>query len=485
MKRLLLAILVMTAFTGLTLGAEPVVGVPGLFRYKLSNGLEVYAYKDDSVPLARVELVFKAGAISQGADSAGLFRLYERLLFRSAEERPGAAGLKASMASLGAAEWTGGTGVERSEYSIRLPSADVKKGIAFWAGLFTSPRLDGAFLDDEKQKAVEAIRAQAASPDAVYEAGYLRYLFPKNPWRRDPLGSEKVVGGATLASLRAAVEPWLVPNNAALFVGGDVEPEEIRSAAEASFGSWAPGPDPWARPMAPNPKLAVTRPTWLVFPDSSMPEGEGKVEVRYRGPDLSSDPESSYAADLWSALVAPPKGRFKSAFSTNAPKFSPEGISAGYASQRDGAYIAISSYFDIDAKSSAVMKAGNFKERARGYEITTMKADRTYFSEADYARARDRLLSDRGQAADTAELMVEGLAFWWTTASIDYYSGYPAALAKVGQRDVSAFLDAYILRSLEVVAIRMNPADIARQKKAFASSGFQTVEASNAFWWQK
>jgi zinc protease len=485
MKRLLLASLLLTAFAAIALRAEGVEGVQGLNRYKLANGLEVYAYRDDAVPLARVQVAFRAGAVSQTPESAGLFRLYERMLLRGSNGRSDDSGIRAALASLGASEWRGGIGTEHSDYWIRLPSSKVKEGIAFWAGVFVSPHLDESLLETEKAAVIEEIRAQASDPDSIYEAGFAKRLFSKFPWRRDPAGSEKAVRGATLASLKAAVEPWLVPNNAALFVGGNVDPEEARAAAEAAFGGWEAGPDPWAKSLPPNPRLGVPRPTWLVFPDSSMPEGKGRIEVRYRGPDIASDPSSSYAADLWSAMVGPASGRFKTALESNVPKLAAESVAASYVSQRDGGWISISSYFDVDSDSPAVERARAFKERARGYEITAMKGDKSYFPEDEYAQARERLLHDRDAVADTAEGMVGNLAFWWATASIEYYAGYPAALEKTGFKELSAFLDTYVMRNLEVVALRMNPIDIEREKRSFASSGFQTVDASNAFWWQK
>jgi zinc protease len=485
MKRLLLAALLLAATASLTLGAEEVAGIPGLLRYKLANGLEVYAYRDDAVPLASIKIVFKAGAISQSPETAGLFHLYEHMLFRESAAHPGQAGVKAALASLGVSQWKGGTGTESSGYGITLPSSKVKEGIAFWADILASPAFDEASLQAEKEAVAQEIGARAGDPDSIYEAAMTKRLFAKYPWRRDPAGSEKAVRAATLASLKAAVGPWFVPNNAALFVGGDIDPEEVRAAAEAAFGGWAAGPDPWAKAQPPNPRPGVTRPTWVVFPDASVPEGLGRVEVRYRGPDLAYDPAASYGADLWTALVAPSDGRFKAALAANVPKLGRDSIAAGYVSQRDGGLVSISSYFDVDPASPAVDRARAFKERSRGYEITSMKGDPSYFSQDEYAAARKRILDDRDRAADTAGGMIETLAFWWAAASLDYYVGYPAALAKTGPKEVSAFLDTYVLRNLEVVALRMNPADIEREKKSFAGSGFETQNASNAFWWQK
>jgi zinc protease len=491
MRKLLVAALTLAfALTSsLALWAEEVSGIPGLQRYKLANGLEVYAYRDAAVPLVRVQIAFRAGAIAQCADSAGLFRLYERMLFRDQSGADGSSSVKAALASLGISDWNGGTDAERVDYWITLDASKVKQGIDFWAetldpAAIEKDAFDNAALEAEKQALCEEIRSRSAESDSIYEGAMNRRLFSKYPWRRDPVGSEKAVSAATLDSLKS-IAAYFVPNNAALFVGGDIDPEEVRAAAEAAFGAWRAGPDPWAKALPPNPRPGVVRPTWIVYPDPSMPEGTGRIEVRYRGPDLATDHYSSYAADLWSALVAPASGRFKSALVKNVPNLNKDSIAARYISQRDGGWISLSSNFDVDPSSSAVSRAQAFKERVRGYELTTMKGDKAYFSDAEYEAARKGLLADRDKATDTAEGMIEALAFWWATASVDYYAGYPAALEKTGQKEVAAFVDSYILRSLEVVALRMNPADVEKEKRSFSNAGFETVTPSNAFWWQR
>jgi zinc protease len=491
MRKLLVAALTL-AFalsSSLALGAEEVALIPGLQRYKLANGLEVYAYRDAAVPIARVQIVFKAGAIAQSADNAGLFRLYERMLFRSSSGRAGAVDVKAALASLGVSDWNGSVGTERVDYWITVASSKVKEGIDFWAetldpAAIESGAEDEATLEAEKQALCEEIRSHSAEPDSIYEGAMDKRLFAKYPWRRDSTGSEKAVSAATLDSLKSLAS-YFVPNNAALFVGGDIDPEEVRAAAEAAFGSWRAGPDPWAKALPPHPRPGVARPTWIVYPDPSMPEGIGRIEERYRGPDLATDPASSCAADLWSALVAPASGRFKTALTQNVPKLNKDSIAASYISQRDGGWISIASYFDVDPSSSAANRAQAFKERVHGYESTSMKSDKSYFSEAEYESARKGLLANRDIATDTAEGMIETLAFWWAAASIDYYSGYPAAIAKIGPREISAFLDTYILRNLEVVALRMNPADVEKEKRSLSNAGFETVTPNNAYWWQR
>ncbi len=465
---------------------EDVQAIPGLSRYKLANGLEVYGYRDAAVPLARVQIVFKTGALSQQPETAGLFHLYEHMIFRGSASHPGAAGVKAALSSLGVSEWNGGTGAERVDYWITLPSSELKGALAFWAELFESPTMDAADLEAEKDVVIQELKARTADPDAIYESAIDKKLFSKYPWTRDPAGSEKAIRGATVASLKALAAIWFVPNNAAIFVGGDIDPASLLSDAQAAFGGWAAGPDPWPKGPLQNPRPGVPRPTWMVFPDPAMPEGIGMVEARYRGPDLAFDPASSYAADLWCSLVMPPEGRFKAALEANVPKLGgADGIVAEYVSQRVGGWISISSYFVVDPALPAADRAQVFKERERAYEITTMKGDPSYFSPDEYEAAKKRILDRRAMATDDAEGMVDALAFWWASASVDYFAGYPAALAKIGPKEVSAFLDTYVMRNLEVVAIKMNPADYEKEKRSFANSGFETISPANAFWWQK
>ena len=136
-------------------------------------------------------------------------------------------------------------------------------------------------------------------------------------------------------------------------------------------------------------------------------------------------------------------------------------------------------------KGSSVDRVRDFKERARGYEITTMKVDPSYFSAEDYDAARARLIRKLSDETATPEGMIDTLAFWWSAASVDYFLGYPDAVAKTGPREVSAFLETYIMRNLEVVAVRMNPDDFQRERKSFENGGFDVIGSGNAFWWQR
>ena len=105
--RLTLAILVVAvAFASLEAEQSP---IQGLQSWRLKNGLEVFAFRNANVPLARVQITFRCGSIAQSAETAGLFHLYEHLLFKGNSRYPDQASFKAALNALGVAEWNGGT----------------------------------------------------------------------------------------------------------------------------------------------------------------------------------------------------------------------------------------------------------------------------------------------------------------------------------------------------------------------------------------
>ena len=56
--------------------------VKNLSSYKLENGLELYVMENHSAPLVYIEIAVKAGGIAQKKEDAGLFHLYEHMMFK-------------------------------------------------------------------------------------------------------------------------------------------------------------------------------------------------------------------------------------------------------------------------------------------------------------------------------------------------------------------------------------------------------------------
>jgi zinc protease len=481
--RRLLAVIVAAAAVLAAVSAFAAGPSQGFERRVLDNGLEVFVVENHVVPLALIQITFRCGAIAQSPETAGVFHLYEHMLFKGNTVYRTQSDFQAAMKELGVSTWNGGTSTEYVTYYFTVPSDQLEKGIAFWANAVREPLLDAGELETEKDVVANEINGTFGQPDDVFQAGIDRTLYGKYPWRRDVSGSEKSIRAATTATLRALKDRFYVPNNAALFVGGDVTVDEVLAAARKHFGDWRRSADPWAAPPSPHPGLAQD--ARLMYADSQMYEGFAYVELAFRGPDVLADPASTYAADTWGKLLDDPNGRFKTSIFEKVPGlYKKEYIWAYYFTQRDGGMVSFSTYLQVSKSKPTGQRVLELAAVIQ-QELSAMAADPAYFTARDYQVLKAKMLDERVLERETAGGLIGQLSFWWASSSTDYYLGYPDNLARVGPPEIARWLRDWLIGKPSVAAARLNPKDLSREKDADLAAGFGEITKDNAYWWVK
>ncbi len=451
----------------------------GLSRFVLSNGLELFVYENHVVPLAKIQIVFRCGAFTQTPRNAGLFHLYEHMLFKGNEVYRTEADFQAAMKELGVSSWNGGTSNEQVAYYFTVPSEKVGGGIAFWANAIRYPLFDSKQLETEKKVVINEIRGYLNNPDDIFESGMDRRLYAKYPWRRDVSGSEANIEHATVAMMRDIQNRYYIPNNAALFVGGDVDPQRIHAMAEEYFGSWQRGADPALDKIPPHP--APPDNVFLNFPDEQMYRGVARVTARFRGPDVLRDSSATYAADVWGKFMDDPNGRFRDDLMSKVPGlYNKDYIWAFYFTQRDGGYIEFTTYLVLDPNNSTYGRIKELLAAVRN-EFRSMVEDPGYFAAKDFEILKVKLGDEKLIEQETANGFISNLSFWWASASTDYYMGYLDNLNKVNREAVVDFLRRYLIDANAVVGVRVNPED--SNAADARAQGFEELDRSNAFWW--
>ncbi len=211
---------------------------------QLPNGLEVLAVENHSVPLVTIVVAFRGAASVQDRNDAGLFHLYEHMLFASNEKYPNQAAFTAALNSLGVPNWNGSTGGEYIDYYLTLPSDKLAEGVEFWSWAVRKPVFDPAKLETEKGVVLNEIKGYHVDPDQIFENAIDSRIFPTYPWRKNVDGPEANVQGATVEQLKAMQATWYIPRNMAVLIGGDIKPEAAFAAVERYFGDWKGGPAP-------------------------------------------------------------------------------------------------------------------------------------------------------------------------------------------------------------------------------------------------
>jgi zinc protease len=125
--------------------------VPNLYQYKLDNGLMLFVAENHAVPLAYIEIAVKCGAYTQTPETAGLFHLYEHMMFKGNSLYPNAAAVQDALSKLGVASWNGTTSLECVNYFFTIPSDKIEDGLNFWNSAIRFPLLDKRELENEKK----------------------------------------------------------------------------------------------------------------------------------------------------------------------------------------------------------------------------------------------------------------------------------------------------------------------------------------------
>lgn len=252
-------------------------------------------------------------------------------------------------------------------------------------------------------------------------------LFFKYPSRKTPLGNRQTISSATTAMMRLIQSRYYVPNNSALVVTGDVNPEEVFKMAQEFYGDWAHADNPFDKfPMVEHPPLPQSEGTVIKQPVQNV-----VMMVGWHGPSIGKDNPGTYAADVFSFILTQPNSRFQRALVDTGLV---NGAGIGYYTQRNVGPITILLQTTPD-KAHAAIKAV-YAEIARFNDkdyFTDEQLESAMLLEADDLYSREKL----SEYAHT-------LSFWWASTGLEYFRGYLTNLRRTTRVDISRYVATYI-----------------------------------------
>jgi zinc protease len=237
------------------------------------------------------------------------------------------------------------------------------------------------------------------------------------------------VAAATTEQMRLIQSRYYVPNNSALIVTGDVDPQKIFALSEQLFGDWPRSEDPFKKnPLVEHPPLAKSEGAII-----SQPVQNVFISLGWQGPSIGKDDASTYAADVFSYIIRQPDSRFQRMLVDSQLAAD---VNLGYYTQRNVGPITTVMVTSPD-KARGALKAlyteiGQFD-----------KPD--YYTDEELENAKTLLEADdlynREKLSDYSHI----LGFWWSTSGIDYFRGYHKNLRAVSRADINRYLRTYIL----------------------------------------
>ena len=413
------------------------------FMTKLANGLEVLTIEDHNVPLATVELVVKNGAFVQTPELEGLAHLYEHMFFKANKDYPSQEAFMDKINELGII-FNGTTSNERVNYFVTLNKAKVQDGMSFLNSAMRYPK----FLSEEmkKENVVVAGEFQRDESNPVF---YLIQDMDKRMWgdlfaRKNSIGRYEVILNATPEIMQGIKDRYYYPNNSMLVVAGDVNHMEIEAQAQRIYGDWKPSafniwekyPVPDFKPLTKNVNF-VTQSENAQIPIYMM---------GWHGPDTRNDIPSTYAADVFSYILAQKNSKFQKAM-----------IESGLAYQVQESYQTEKYVGPLN-----VIMVPDPKKTKEAIEVLNAEIAKwdspDYFTDEQLQTAKDMIeVSDVYSKEKTSEF-VHLVTYWWASASIDYFNGYLNNVKKVSRADIINFVHKYIKDKPHVSGILVSSA---------------------------
>lgn len=452
--------------------------------FQLDNGLSVFVKEDHKVPLAYIEIAVRAGGVTQRRDNTGIFHLYEHMMFKGNSLCKDSAAFQKALSELGVDDWNGTTGEHCVNYYFTIPSEDLKKGMEFWSAAIREPSMNPDEFEAEKKVVISEIQANLNSPGTILSSFFTKTFFPNAPWQLDPSGAVQTVQEASLDELKSIKEKYYVPNNAALFVGGDVDAKEVRRLAQEIFGGWRRGSFDFDSECAVQTQEPFDQTKFFVMPNEQVSPQIAQVMVYYRGPDADFDRASTYPLDLFTSYLADHDSSFvKDVFAQkDLQVISKDYVGGGYTTKRRTSTINFYAMM-LEPERSIPARAKSF------YQLVAQKLVPQYVSSKKIVGQKNIGIIKRTRANERlvkSELfqgVLEEARYWWTVCDKDYYYSYEKNMDKANDPAVAAALKKYVLDKNALVVTVVNPQIYASLKSEFDNEGFVEIKKQDAFWW--
>jgi len=406
----------------------PLAEAAPLVNRQLPNGLEIIVLEDHSIPLVTVELAVRNGSFTEPPELNGLSHLYEHMFFKANRATKNGEDYVKNIDQLGIV-YNGETKEELVNYYFTTTTPNLPVAMRFLRDAARYPAFDPGQFAQEQEVVVGELDRHESNPYGALNEELNNRLFYEYPSRKNPGGNRQTVRAATPDTMRLIQARYYVPNNSAIVVTGDVEPQAVFALVAELFGDWERRPkDPFAEfppvehpPLQKSEGVVVTKPVQNVV-----------INIGWHGPSVGKDDAATYAADVFSFILRQPNSRFQRALADTGLA---TGVGFGYYTQRNVGPIQVIAQTTPDKARAAVAAIYN--------EIAHFN-DPDYYTDEELESAKALLEADDLYSREKLSDYAHTISFWWASTGLDYFRGYLKRLRATSRADISRYVSTYI-----------------------------------------
>lgn len=404
--------------------------------YTLDNGLKVYMSVNKETPRIQTYIAVKVGSKNDPAETTGLAHYFEHLMFKGTEqfgttdyaaEKPMLDQIEALfeqyrsteneaqrqaiynkidsisyeaskiaipneydklMSLIGAKGTNAWTSNDETVYVEDIPSNQIDNWARIQADRFRNNVIRG--FHTELETIYEEKNMSLTQDNRKMFETLLATLYPNHPYgKQTTLGSQDHLKNPSITNVKKYHDEYYVPNNIAICVSGDFDPDEMVAAIEKYFGDWQPNPSVPKLEIV--PEKPITSP---IVKDVYGLESE-YMYMAWRLPG-SSDIKTSAVSNIAQSILSNGSCGLMDLDITQQQKAMMFGVSSlGMADY--GGFIVIGypkegqkleDLRTLALEEIAKLKSGDFDESLIAATINNLKLDEMRSLESNSARAR-------------------------------------------------------------------------------------------------
>lgn len=204
----------------------------------LDNGLKILTYEDTSIPVIDIQLVFRAGSRYEESHQKGYAHILEHMLLKGTTKRPSPLLIAKEVDDKGGYK---NAHTSRESLVIEIQAADNYSEELFelLSDMLLNSLIDPTILENEKKVITEELKKADDNTDSFFSRFTYEKLFNGHPLASNILGDSESILSANTEDLKKYKEKFLVPNNSALIVAGNISHDRVAALTKKYFGEWS------------------------------------------------------------------------------------------------------------------------------------------------------------------------------------------------------------------------------------------------------
>jgi zinc protease len=221
-----------------TLGPDPVITLPQIWKDKLSNGLELYGIEHRELPLVQFTVTVKGGMLLDDFNKVGVANLVSDLMMEGTRNKTPLE-LEEAIDDLGAriSMYTGRESITLRVNCLSSKFADVYNLVQ---EIFMEPRWDEKEFDRIKRETLETMNRNKANPNAISSAVFNELVYgEKHIFRFPTTGNPKFLDSITLDDVKTFYQNNFSPSVTLVVVAGDISQTQVVDTFKSLENTWA------------------------------------------------------------------------------------------------------------------------------------------------------------------------------------------------------------------------------------------------------